>query len=287
MKIAKHQCVSLKNHPGFSEAWLHGQICDDPTILGLGEVDVVQRERPQASGGRLDLLLADNEKNRRYEVEIMLGATDPSHIVRCIEYWDLERRRYPAYDHVAVLVAEEITTRFLNVLGLFAGSIPLIAIQLNALQVAEHTVLSFVRILDQRMQRQDDTADASGIAVDRQYWEEKKGNSVMQVCDRVLDLVREQGGERFNLRYAKSQVGIFPGGSYFSVVLFWPKLNFVRSTFKVSNAEAWKERLEEAGLDAIVPAEGRVRMRLTLADVESQVTLLAELCRQAALECEE
>jgi hypothetical protein len=33
----------------------------------------------------------------------MLGATDESHIIRCIEYWDIERRRYPAYEHCAVL----------------------------------------------------------------------------------------------------------------------------------------------------------------------------------------
>ena len=78
------------------------------------------------------MLLTDGESNACVEVEIMLGATDPSHIVRCIEYWDIERRRYPAYDHVAVLVAEDITSRFLNVMSLLAGSIPLVAIQLTA-----------------------------------------------------------------------------------------------------------------------------------------------------------
>ena len=55
-----------------------------------------------------------------------------SHIVRCIECWDIERRRSPAYDHVTVLVAEDITSRFLNVMSLLAGRIPLVAIQLNA-----------------------------------------------------------------------------------------------------------------------------------------------------------
>ena len=30
------------------------------------------------------------------------------------EYWDIERRRYPQYDHCAVLIAEDITSRFLN-----------------------------------------------------------------------------------------------------------------------------------------------------------------------------
>ena len=31
-----------------------------------------------------------------------------------IEYWDIERRRYPQYEHSAVLIAEDVTTRFLH-----------------------------------------------------------------------------------------------------------------------------------------------------------------------------
>ena len=86
----------------------------------------------------------------------MLGATDPSHIIRAIEYWDIEKQRYPAYDHVAVLVAEDITSRFLNVLSLFSGSIPLIAIQLDALQVDDKILLNFVKVLDQTELRTED-----------------------------------------------------------------------------------------------------------------------------------
>src|SRR3954454_8635667 len=37
----------------------------------------------------------------------------------------------PNYEHTAVLVAEVITARFLNIIGLFNAAIPLIAIQLN------------------------------------------------------------------------------------------------------------------------------------------------------------
>ena len=80
---------------------------------------------------------------------VMLGATDPSHIIRTIEYWDIERRRYPGYDHVAVLIAEDVTARFLNVMSLLSGSIPLIAIQLDALEVGGNILLNFVQVLDQ------------------------------------------------------------------------------------------------------------------------------------------
>ena len=47
-----------------------------------------------------------------YEVEVMLGETDETHIIRTIEYWDHEKRRWPQRQHFAVLVAETITRRF-------------------------------------------------------------------------------------------------------------------------------------------------------------------------------
>jgi hypothetical protein len=61
-------------------------------------VSVVERQRRQEKAGRLDLLLQDDSEDIRYEVELMLGSVDESHLIRTIEYWDIERRRYPAYD---------------------------------------------------------------------------------------------------------------------------------------------------------------------------------------------
>lgn len=122
LQFAKPERVHLKSHPEFLEKWVQQRVVDDPSILGLGDLELVAAEKIQPKAGRLDLLLHDEQLNRRYEVELMLGATDPSHIIRRIEYWDIEHRRYPAYDHVAVLVAEDITSRFLNVI-LFTKSL--------------------------------------------------------------------------------------------------------------------------------------------------------------------
>jgi hypothetical protein len=46
---------------GFDERWLQHRILDDPSILGLGDVTVLQRERRQSGGGRLDFLLSEPE----------------------------------------------------------------------------------------------------------------------------------------------------------------------------------------------------------------------------------
>src|SRR5688500_11806703 len=126
LNYEKPKHIALNKHPVFTEKWLQDRIADDPSLLGLGDLVLKDKERVHPKAGRLDLLLQDADTSRRYEVEIQLGATDESHIVRTIEYWDIERKRYPQYEHTAVIVAEDITSRFLNVIGLFNGSIPLV-----------------------------------------------------------------------------------------------------------------------------------------------------------------
>ena len=56
MTFAKHERIWLRQSPDFSESWLHDA---DPSVLGLGELDVLERERVQRGGGRLDMLLTD------------------------------------------------------------------------------------------------------------------------------------------------------------------------------------------------------------------------------------
>ena len=141
MSYLKGKRVSLKSNSEYTEKWVQDLIAEDPTILGLGELVLRDRERRQPKAGRLDLLLQDSETGRRYEVELQLGATDETHIIRTIEYWDIEKKHCPQYDHCAVLIAEDITSRFLNVISLFNGTIPFIAIQMQAIEVGEHHTL--------------------------------------------------------------------------------------------------------------------------------------------------
>jgi len=86
MEFAKFEPLSIRNHAELNERWVQDRIADDPSILGLGDIVLKDRERIQPKAGRLDLLLQDAESSRRYEVEIQLGATDESHIIRTIEY---------------------------------------------------------------------------------------------------------------------------------------------------------------------------------------------------------
>lgn len=289
LEYVKAEPISLKSHPDFTEVWLHERISEDPSILGLGDVTVIDRERVQVGAGRLDMLLtdADAEGAPRYEVEIMLGPTDPSHIIRTIEYWDIERRRYPAYDHLAVLVAEQVTARFLNVIALFSGSIPIIAIQLNALRVSNQVVLDFVKVLDQRQLREDDTAVAAGAAepdVDRSVWEGRVGATLMKVCDRIAQIANEIADPKLELKYKKVLVALSVPGSFFNVLTLSPKRNFVRIRFHVTDPETWVKRLSETGVEAELKDGSLVLVRLRNSDFDQHEDLLRELIHQAIRE---
>src|SRR2546427_12135484 len=166
MKYEKLTKLSIRTHPELNERWVQERIANDPSILGLGDVILKDKERLQTGAGRLDLLLQEADANRRYEVEIQLGKSDESHIIRTVEYWDIERKRYPQYDHTAVIVAEQIASRFLNVISLFNGQIPLIAIQMQAIQVGDQIGLVFTKVLDELDRGPEDEEDVATEVTD-------------------------------------------------------------------------------------------------------------------------
>lgn len=77
-------CYGTVNYPVYSENWVQDIIADDPSILGLGDLILRDRERIQTRAGRLDLLLQDPETYKLYEVELQLGATDETHTIRSV-----------------------------------------------------------------------------------------------------------------------------------------------------------------------------------------------------------
>jgi hypothetical protein len=154
---------------GKNEFWLRDRIYDDPTILGLGNLQAVIKEKTQPQGGRLDLLLKNPDDTSMYEVEIQLGATDESHIIRTIEYWESEKRRWPRRSHTAVLVAETITNRFFNVVSLLSQAIPIIGIQANIVQVGDIEALHFTKIIDSY----EEPEEPASKPFDESHWEKE------------------------------------------------------------------------------------------------------------------
>ena len=240
-KLISAEKISLKNHPEIKEDAIQQFIFDNPTVLGLGDIQPIRREKIQPSGGRLDLLLGDDET--RYEVEIMLGATDPSHIIRTIEYWDNERKRFPQYDHCAVIVAEEITGRFMNVISLFNGAIPLIALQMSATKHGNDINLDFVRVIDRIILGSDeeDTENAS-----REYWAKKTER--LNIIDNILEIVQECNSS-YSLFYKKSRISINEGGAFFNKFVFYPRQRILKFIIKCDKNDKFAELLDKTELD--------------------------------------
>lgn len=279
----KSERVMLRNHPDFSEKWVQAQIVKDPAILGLGELVVREQERIQPRAGRLDLLLQHVETKRRYEAELQLGATDEAHIIRAIEYWDIERKRYPQYDHAAVIIAEDITSRFLNVIGLFNGAIPLIAIQIQALMVGENLTLSFVTVLNELSRGPvDEDEDAEAAPADRAYWEDKAAPETVRIADQLLALA-QRAEPVLELKYNKFYIGLSRNDQAFNFAVFRPRKRHLLLELRLAETAEITDRIEasEIELQDYEPGFGAYRLRILEGDVQANEELLAGLMQLA------
>src|SRR5437773_5279587 len=240
----KPEKINLRSHPELSEKWVQQRIAEDPTLLGLGELVLKDKERIQPRAGRLDLLFQDVESTRRYEVEIQLGSTDEAHIIRTIEYWDVERKRYPQYDHTAVIIAEDITTRFLNVINLFNGAIPLVAIQMNAFKVGEHLSLIFTPIMNQLTLGLVDEDEEVQEVTNRDYWEHRGTKETVAMADQILDY-----DPQIELKYNKFYIGLAKNDQPNNFVTLRPKKNNLRLEVRLPRTDELDTKLENSTLD--------------------------------------
>lgn len=278
MKYEKLTKLSIRSHPELNERWVQERIAEDPSILGLGDLILKDKERTQAGAGRLDLLLQDADSSRRYEVEVQLGKTDESHIIRTIEYWDIERKRYPQYEHTAVIIAEEITSRFLNVISLFNGTIPLMAIQMNALQLGDTVTLSFTTVLDQVRFGLVDEDEETQEATDRTYWENRGSKATVAMVDELLEVVQTLN-PRLQLKYNKFYIGLAIDGQPNNFVIFRPQKNGIRMEPRLAKTAEIDAAIEAADLEILDydTRWTRYKIRLQKGDLTKHADVLRRL----------
>ena len=270
MDISIASTVSIRES-GLDEYWLQDQIYENPTCLGLGELESVMKEKQQSSGGRLDILLKNPEDDSMYEVEVMLGETDESHIVRTIEYWDNEKRKWPQRQHYAVLVAESITKRFFNVIHLFSHSIPIIAIQVNLIDSNNQKLLHFSKILDTYEEPEDPIEKVH----DEVYWR-KKSTWTVDAANELLATI----GDIFespSLSYVQSYIAIrVSGNNYFEV----RKRSTPKSllSFRISDdyAEEAAKLLDEQSI-SFVQTRNRIKFTVDKDFIKKHADLLKQI----------
>lgn len=235
--------ISLAALPDFKEDRLQEYIFDHPEVLDLGEVHGLKREKQQSAGGRIDMVLEDGDN--WYEVEIQLGATDPSHIIRTIEYWDNERWRYPQFNHVAVLIAEEVTGRFFNVISLFNKHIPLIAYQMTAFMTDDGDItLTFSKVLD--LVTREVPEEMETTVPDYGFWLDKVGAERMDVTSQIFeDLLPPEDG--FRMKFNKDYIAIRRDGVIKNFVEFEPQKSGTVLRIKLPRTDGYDSALN--GMD--------------------------------------
>ena len=232
-------------------------------------------------GGRLDLLFKNVDGVTRYETELQLGATDETHIIRTIEYWDIERRRYPQYEHVGVLIAENVTARFLNVISLFNGFIPLIALQMTAIDTGNGIGLHFTKVVDALRLGLMDEDEGALEPADRAYWEHRATAKTVKLSDEILELCKAFDPS-LELKYNKPYIGFTRGGLAFNFATCTPKKSAMNLTLKLPRDESIDAKLEKSGLELLEYARwGAYRIKLEPQDIENHKPLLKELLKSA------
>lgn len=284
MKYVPSRVISLKKSPDHSEKTLQEAIANNPEILGLGEITLRETERRQLNGGRLDLLFDDETTKVRYTVELQLGATDETHIIRTIEYWDNERSRNPHIDHIAVIVAEDITTRFLNVISLFNKSVPLIAIQLSAIEVGNDVTINCVKVLDLSTSMGWEEDNTSVVSTDRQYWLKKATTETVEMADKLLAIVHEvTDSTNLELNYNKHYIGLASGGVANNFISMKPRKHNVLLQVKLPRTDELTELIEQSlELISYDNRWGLYQVRVTQNDLKESIEALRELIARAS-----
>ena len=158
--------------------------------------------------------------------------SDPSHIIRAIEYWQIEKRNNPDYKHIAVIIAERITSRYFHVLATISQSIPLIAIQMNALKFEDHIAVAFTTILNIPQAVNAIDVQRVNTPADRAYWEQKAPQS-MGVVDSIFELMRQMYPDvafKYNQSYIKPTLAGLAG----TFMTMRPRKSSVRLTLRIS-----------------------------------------------------
>lgn len=78
----------------------------------------------------------------------------------------------------------------MNVINLFNGIIPLIAIQMQAIKFGDQVSLLFTTVLDQVQLGLVDEDEEVAETTDRSYWEQHGSKATLLMTDELLEVVK-------------------------------------------------------------------------------------------------
>jgi hypothetical protein len=148
-----------------------------------------------------------------------------------------------------VIVAEDITSRFLNVIHLFNGAIPLIALKMTAYKVGDDYALTFVKVLDELVYGLIDDDEGTTVPTTRKKWEDYSPQS-LSLADNLFEIVQEiVPGAVMN--YTKHYIGVAVDGVASNFVVFNPTKKHVIVEIRLDQNEEYDSQFTDAGFDML------------------------------------
>ena len=194
-------------------------------------------------------------------------------------YWDLEHRgdRESRFEHKAVIVAEDFSQRFFNVITLLNKVVPMIAVKLSAFRVNTQLCLNFVRVLDIT----EENSSEQNEPTTRKDWEDCSSEDSMQILDNLVSLMPSSAG-KVRVKYNQSHVAV---GSARGTNFCW--INPRRgsrlrlSVWVGEERDVFMKKLAAKGVEVRADQEEGIRIFLTLDSFEKNKNLIKEILKAA------
>ena len=186
------------------------------------------------------------------------------------------------YDHCAVIVAEDITGRFLNVIHLFNGIIPIIAIQMQAYELADGVALTFTKVIDELELGEDDSTTIVKGTTTRLDYENNVPKAILEMVDGLFKMLTAIDPQ-YELKYTKYYIGLARSGVVSNFIQFRPKQNFLKLTFRCTQSQDLEKEMDQAGLDVMGYDQKwhEYTVRINAKEFHSQQKLLGDIIRRA------
>ncbi len=182
-----------------------------------------------------------------------------------------------------MLIAEDITSRFLNVISLFNGHIPIMALQLTAVETAEGVGIVFTRVLDTVKLGLVDEDETVFETTDRTYWEKTKSSPAMlSLADQIYEICRSFAPNLIQ-SYKKNYIGFRLNNQPFNFALCKPRSQSMLLEINLPQSDELDSEITDKGFELLAYNRhfGMYRISLKAADIQNHRDYLKTLLKQA------
>lgn len=179
--------------------------------------------------------------------------------------------------------SRDITGRFLSIINLFNGTIPLVAIQMQAFRVnSDEVTLVFTTVVDELVRGPVDEDEEIREVTDRGYWEGRGTPATRAALDGIFEIVHGLD-PALELKYNKFYVGLVQDGQPHNFVVCRPQKNALVLTIRLKQSPEVQSRLDESGLEVLDydKREAGYRIRLGADDLKNRGDVLRQLIEMA------